>query len=324
MKRYYMFIIYFWTLSLSAGIGSEWCYSQASKQLQEGNWEQARDTINQLLIDSPDQPDLLYDAGVASYRLKEFENAEAYLTSVTEKELPDVQLKKQAHFNLGNTKVALNHFEHAIEEYNKVLRIDPRDKRAQHNRDKAKQLLQEQQNKQSSPEKKEQESDKKEKSEQNDQQKQNEQKEAESGSENKKSSNAEQKKEQSANNEKDGKQEDDPYNKSEDQKSSDNKDQLGNSHASPSDKTEHNQSKNNHSHHTQKQEKEQAMQEGKEAVADYREEQRKEFEKKLAPGEKWMARALRQLEKVEEAEQKKLIKATIQKQSVGNNGHNCW
>ena len=67
------------------------------------------------------------------------------------------------------------------------------------------------------------------------------------------------------------------------------------------------------------------MQEGAaEDPGEYRKEELEALEKQLPQHEKWMARALQQLEKAEEKEQKKIIKAHVQKQAVGQNGQNCW
>ena len=64
-----------WMIPVHAGIVSEWTYSNACNAAQKEDWKCAQDSFKKLLVEDSDRPDLLYDAGVAAYRLQEFEKA---------------------------------------------------------------------------------------------------------------------------------------------------------------------------------------------------------------------------------------------------------
>jgi Ca-activated chloride channel family protein len=129
-------------------MSSSWAYGKAISYAQEGDWANAQKQMNQLIVNAPDQADLLYDNGVAAYRLGEFQKAAAYFKEVTE--LPNVpdNLKKQAHFNLGNSNVTLNQLSDAIKQYQEVLAIDAENEPAKHNLAKVQEMLRQQQQKQ--------------------------------------------------------------------------------------------------------------------------------------------------------------------------------
>ena len=113
--------------------GSELSYSCAIKDAQHGKWEEAQKKLSLMVVNEPDRADILYDMGVASFELKDFEKARAYFQRVTELEDVPEQLKQQAQFNLGNTYVELKKLHEAIEQYEAVLAQKPDDERAKHN-----------------------------------------------------------------------------------------------------------------------------------------------------------------------------------------------
>ncbi len=347
MNQWKAVLLCLWVLPLHAGVSSEWSYSQASCAAQKGDWKDTQKCICSLLVEEPDRPDLLYDAGVTAYKLKEFEKADAYFSAVIKQENAESALKKQAHFNRGNTKVALHKLEDALAAYEQALAIDPDDQKACHNRDTVKEMLeqqkQQQQNKKSQEDKdKKQEDTKSEDKQQNSQQgdesnerkdSQDQQKSDDSDSQQQKqgqekkqedSSEAEQQKQQSSDDKQDGQHENETGNKTDNKQSDDKKDQFSDDHASSSQDTTHQKHKRDESQDIKRDGKEQEMQAGNEDPGDYRQEELSEIEKKLPEHEKWMARALQQLEKAEEKEQKKLIKVQTHKQVAGNNEQNCW
>jgi len=318
-----------------AGFNSEFNYSKATALAQEGDWQAAQEKYHSLLVNEPDRPDLLYDAGVSSYRLKQFEQADAYFSSAAAQEQIDPLLKKQTLFNLGNTKVALNQLEKALTQYDAALQIAPDDERIRENQEKVKQMLEQQkQEQQQSDKNKDQQNKDQQKDQGNEEQKgqesadqkqQQKQNQSQKKQKEEQSSAHEQQKEQSSDQKEEGEHEQSTDDESNRQQPDNKQNDLGNNHDSPLQETHHQQQKKDESHHTQKQEKEQAVQSGEERVGDYRQEQLKELEAQLDPNEKWMARVMYQLEKVEEQEQKKLIKASVQKQT-GHHGYNqnCW
>ena len=98
-------ILLLFTCGLRADLSTEIKYGQAMQQAQQGNWEQAHNQLNQLVTDNPDRSDILYDSGVAAYRLKKFDSAQAYFKRVAEFDDVTINLKERAHFNLGNAYV---------------------------------------------------------------------------------------------------------------------------------------------------------------------------------------------------------------------------
>ena len=338
MKKELSILCCLWVVSLSAGIGSEMSYSNAIALAQQEAWQPTQDQLNALLVDQPDRTDLLYDAGVSSYRLQQFEQAHAYFNSALTGNSITIDLKKQAHFNLGNTKVALNQLPEAIEQYDEVLKLDPQNEAAQQNQALVKKMLEEQQKKQKqekNDQKDEKQRQKKDRDEdqgssEDDKQDQEEEKSGEdSQQDNEKedspSSAAEDKKNERSDQQQKGQQEQRADNKPDHKQTDNQQNNLSESHDSPSQETRHQQQQKDESHHTQKEQKEQAAQVGQEVTTDYRQEELKKIEDQLDPRDKWMARALQKLEQQEEHEQKKMIKATVQKQT-GQNGQlqNDW
>lgn len=125
----------------------------------QGNWGQAMTKMNQCLVNNPDNPSIIYDAGVASYKLGQAKQAADYFKRVTSVVNAEPMLREHAYFNLGNAHVALKAYQDAVTAYKKALEIDPQDLRAQKNLEKAKELLrkqQEQQKKEEQQQKKQQ------------------------------------------------------------------------------------------------------------------------------------------------------------------------
>lgn len=324
---------------LSATGTSTWDYAKATKAAQAGDWHNAQTILSSLLVEEPDNSSLLYDVGVAAYRLEQPEKAVAYFSSAHET-AQDVQLKEQSLFNRANAYVSLKEFEKALEDYGSVLSLNPANESAKHNRDKVKEMLEQQKQQQKNQEQKQ---DQKQKQQENkDQQSQNDEgqtdqnqqkseshekqeqsKESQSKSDQDNSADSKQEQQQSSNDQKDGKQEQHSNEKSNDQDTDNQQDQLGRDHASSSKESTPKPQEKSEPQDTQRQEKEQAMQAGQEA-GDYRKEEMAALEKQLPEYEKWMARAMQQLEKAEEKEQKKMIKAHVAKQAVGRDGQNCW
>jgi len=156
VKMYYGCVIMFLLLvyPLSARLFAGLDYDFASYAAQQGNWEQAQKLLSPLLIDSQD-PDLLYDLGVVFCENGDLKTACIYFSHAAECEgVPD-ELCERARFNTGNTWVALDKLENAIEQYEKVLAINFTNKFAQHNLDKVKKMLEQKQKQQEEQKQKE-------------------------------------------------------------------------------------------------------------------------------------------------------------------------
>lgn len=163
-------IIFFLVCSfpLHARLLDEVQYSLATADAQKNNWEQAEQRINKLLVNTPDRPDLLYDAGVIAHRNKKFEQAHACFEHGLQ--CPDVKpsLQEQLCFNAGNTCVELQQLKEAINYYEKVLALNNKHERARHNLEVVKNML-----KQEEQEKKQQQEQEQKNNQNNEQQKQN-------------------------------------------------------------------------------------------------------------------------------------------------------
>jgi len=147
VKIYYGYVIILLLLvhllptRLSAGLD----YDFASHAAQQGNWKQAQKSLSSLLVNSHDRADLLYDSGVVSYENGDIQEACAYFSDAAVCEGVSDELRERAHFNAGNTRVALDELEDAIEQYEKVLAINSTNKFAQHNLEKVKEMLKQKQ-----------------------------------------------------------------------------------------------------------------------------------------------------------------------------------
>lgn len=346
----YLRLLLFCVVPLKAHLLS---YDTAAAYAQKGKWQEAQKNMNELMIHTPDRPEFMYDSGVAAYRLGEFEKATAYFENVTRLENVTPDLQKQAHFNLGNTKVALNQLTDAIAQYEKVLAIEPDNHQAKHNLEKVKEMIKQQQSKnnqkqeqkknkpqQNNKEKENKSSDQKNKQDNQDQSDTKQEPQKSEGQEKSSKSNGESQPEQSsangnqekqdnADNDQKGKEKKDSKDISNQDHRDTKQDELCGNHASPSQQQndrEQKQKSKAASQSTNNEKKEQGMQTGMASggAKDVRHEEQKELEQQLAPHERWMARVLVHQEKADEIAQKELIKTHIGKQLAGRNGQNCW
>lgn len=119
-------------------------YDSAIRAAQNGNWQDAHTVLNSIVTDNPDNAEVLHDAGVAAYKLGNFNQAVACFARAGEIS-KDKDLCFDARFKAGNASVANKDLSSALEYYNKALVIKPNDEYARHNRDRVAQMLQEQQ-----------------------------------------------------------------------------------------------------------------------------------------------------------------------------------
>lgn len=328
--------------SLNAAVSSVLDYGKAIVMAQQGDWKNSQERLRNLIIDAPDRADLLYDAGVAAYRLAEHEKAAAYFDAAAHKD--DGALKQQALFNRGNAQVALKKYHEAIDAYESVLKREPDHEPARHNLEKVRQLLAQQENKQqqqgnndqqkdSQDQQQEQQSDAgdgqgkndKQKDAQQGKQQNNEQKEGDqdedkkSGNDAQQSAGKEDKKEGGKQN-KQGKKKDDSNKEANEQQTADKNDELSDNHDSSSG------SKKSESQPTKNDTKSQEIQAGAidDGEKERKEDDRAQLLEQLGADKKWMAQILDRQEKADEKAQKKLVKATVDKALAGEHGQNCW
>jgi hypothetical protein len=340
-------------VSISAALPVEWDYSKAIQIAQQGDWQRAQQKMVPLLITEPERADLLYDMGVSSYKVREFQKAAAYFERAAMQSNAPVPLQTQAHFNLANSYVALEKLPEAIAEYEAVLAREPAHTMAAHNLKKIKERLRQQQRSQS-------------KDQQNRQQQQqpntqDKQQQASSADTQDNATNQEQEKKQHSSAPVPQQEKNQRNEKKEQQQSPGQKDASSDLTTRPEHQQERNQKNNqqgqekkkshqatdqnksneqshnqpdNHTHssaqssaavskgngtnHKMKEQKEQ-----KGAVEEI-EPGTKTIQPQFAPEEQWMAQILAEQEKIDQAAQKALIKGTVAKQRAGKHGQQGW
>jgi len=119
---------------------------RAAVRAQKGDWAGSKGMLQELLIQYPDNAHILYDLGVAAYKLNEFDQAHAYFTSAAHN-ADKKQLKEQALFNQGNVLFQQKKLQEAIDAYDSVLKINKLNKPAQHNKEVAQKMLDDQKEK---------------------------------------------------------------------------------------------------------------------------------------------------------------------------------
>ena len=144
---------------------------RAAYAAQKNDWKKADGLLKDLVTKHPDDSELLYDTGVSSFELKQFNKAQAYFKNAAQNATNE--LKQQAHFNCGNSCVELKQLQEAIEQYEAVLAINHEHEKAKHNLEIVKQMLEQEKQQQQNQDQKQQQ-DKKDNSsdkQQSDQQK---------------------------------------------------------------------------------------------------------------------------------------------------------
>lgn len=135
-------------LCMSMHMYSFFDYDRAIGWAQQNLWSDAGKLLNRLVTTEPDNPAVVYDAGVASFNNKDYQQAKAYFESAAQNDKAPKALKSQAYFNKGNAHVALQELKEALLSYEQTLMINPEDQQAQHNYGMVKQMLEQQEQEQ--------------------------------------------------------------------------------------------------------------------------------------------------------------------------------
>jgi len=326
-------------------------YDLATYAAQQGNWDQAKEKLSKALVEAHDQSDLLYDTGVASYQLGDFTQANAYFCQAAAREDISTVLKEQAYFNSGNTCVALNELESAIDQYEKVLAINSHNKYAQHNLEQVKQILEQQHQNQQDNQKNDsseqnqqennsdgsneqdqeqradnQSNDNQSNNENNDQSKENDEHASQDG----------QQKERKTESGADGKEREDEGKKQgqRDKTENNKKRDHENNTKKKSDNAQAQQQQNNVNNHNTTPEKDESTSpnsqdresnEKKQSMASQdgaNSEAQKDISDKLQ--DPWLVQVLQKQEERDRQVNKQLMEAKIRDQFAGKDGQNCW
>lgn len=190
-KIFFLFIFSFFSVY-------PFSYDSAIYTAQKGDIKAADEQLRTIVVNSPDDADVLYDAGVLAYELHNHTQAAAYFNRAAHcTEHQDKSLCFRAHFNAGNVCVDNKELQRALEHYNEALLIEPDNEYALHNRDRVMQMLQEQEQ-QKQDDQKDQKNDKNQQDNKKDDKDQN--KDDQSGDKNDQQNNDQQSSDQQKNN----------------------------------------------------------------------------------------------------------------------------
>lgn len=154
-------------------------YDRAIGYAQKNLWQDAGNILNRIVAKDPDNPELVYDAGVVAFNNKDYQQAKAYFESTAQNDKAPKGLKAQAYFNKGNTHVALEELKEALLSYEQALMLNPDDQQAKHNHEVVKKMLEQQEHDQQQQDQKSDKQNKKDRSkdQSRDQQKDNQKQE---------------------------------------------------------------------------------------------------------------------------------------------------
>jgi hypothetical protein len=334
------FIIFFVCL-ISNVYACEWfAHDKAASLMQQGKWAEAKEVLQKVVIDKPDSPEVLYDAGIASYRTKDFNQALAYFNQVTNlKRATEVQ-KEQAYFNAGNTAVELKKLKEAIEFFEAALRINPNNEQAKYNLEKVKEMLKQQQeqqkqkeekeNKEQKENNKEEQENKSQEKQQDKNQKEQQKKDQQDKSETQNQPGGEQEKggENSDKNEKGEKkpQENQEQAKKDkeqekEQQQAQSKEEQEKNQGEKEDESQGESEQEQEESDEEQRKKEEEKEQGRGSLA---QDDKKQKDEKAQKVEAWLAHLLKEQEEKDAALNKQMIKATVNKTLVGKDGQNCW
>ena len=170
------------TAFFSAGAALADKASSANKRgieaFDKQNYEESAKYFTDALVERPGSPELRYNRGTALSSLNKTDEALKELIGAAD-QLKTSSQTAAAHFNAGNTLLASNNPEAAIEEYKRAVKLDQSSRDIRHNLELAVRMLNQQKKEQEQEQQKEKEQkengDQKNKQDQKDQEKKNEQ-----------------------------------------------------------------------------------------------------------------------------------------------------
>lgn len=160
-----------------------WGEHSAVNTYRAGDYRGALSQFETLLIERPDDAQLLYNAGKAAYKTQEYDAAASYFERAAKQKEIDCTLAEHTWFDLGNTHVKQKKWQEALSSYEQVLTLNPEHKEAQEMIEKIKKLLeqQKQQEKQSQNQDSKQNQDKNQQQQNNNQEQNNDQQQNQDG-----------------------------------------------------------------------------------------------------------------------------------------------
>jgi Ca-activated chloride channel family protein len=339
MNYIFFALIFFFCSSSTLHAMTGLHYGRAITSAQKEDWKSAHDQLNNLVIDAPNRPDLLYDSGVASYKTDNFEEAYAYFDQAAQNSQKDKLLQEKAYFNLGNVAVQLEKLEDAIAHYEKTLELNPDNQYAKHNLETVKKMLEQQQQQ---DQKNDQKDDKQDKQDQKKDEKQEQDKnqQNDNSSQDEKSEDKKEDKGQDSDGDNDS---GDEGNQEQDKKSGKDKERNRDEKSEGKQKEEKRDQKSDQKKNGDKGEKQKEERQHdktpEQQQPDSEDNDKNEAEKKqvnpaalaaendedlFGKNEQWMARLLRAREDADQDSNKKMIKAMVDDKLAGHEGQRCW
>jgi len=338
--------IFIINIVLTSSLHALFDHDKAVCAAQQGDYARALSLLQRSVTNTPDDPSVVYDAGVAAYKTGDLEQADAYFSATAESPKAEQSLREQAYFNRGNVHATQKKYREAIEDYTKALEINPDNERTKHNLEIVKKLLQEQQKQEQQQQKKDNDKDKDKSQQQQDKDQQNknnddqqdndddnngdQQSQSKSGG---KGDSPEQEKAQK----KDGRQ--DKGNGSERERKDEGK-QKGDQgerdkpkqnmqqpdKQNPGDSEREKQQRENKAQHAKSNEKQKQQEQSQQgSVAQNSAQQQDSMNNEaLSKLDARLVKVLAEQEKHDAQLNKKMIKATVGNTVVGYEGQNCW
>ncbi|HUS34965.1 MAG TPA: VWA domain-containing protein [Verrucomicrobiae bacterium] len=157
--------------------------ARAYRDYKNGNFKDARNEYERLLEKRPDDPNLNYNAGAASYRAGAYDKAAKEFSNATK--APELDLQARAYYNLGNANYRLGSgqptpdkkmalWRQAVQNFESAMKLNPQDADAKFNHELVQKQLEElkkqqqQQKQDKNDDKDEKKNDKKEQQQQQD------------------------------------------------------------------------------------------------------------------------------------------------------------
>ena len=321
---YFLWIgLFFSTVSSASWFAKD----RAVLKAQKGDWPGARTQLTRALVDAPDDAATLYDAGVASYKTGDMNQAVAYFKRATEVSVCPPSIKEQSYFNCGNTCVQQKELQKALECYDMTLKLNEKNERARHNKDVVKKMLEQQKQQEQKNQENKQNNDTKKDANDSSQQQQKENKENRQNSSN--TSPDQQEKDERSDTQQDP--QDSEEHGGQEKKDSDEQraqeQKKREEHAGQQGEQEREQQEQkNHSQASQQQESgKQAREQQQEDTQEHkRQEASAKHEGKEQKLTGWMAQLLKEQEQRDARVNKQLMQVAVSKKMVGEDGQNCW
>lgn|GEM_PF-6337598 len=135
MKRciVYGILTFFGNVSFSVSPNLFDRHDQSVFYAQRDEWDKAHEVMQSLVTSRYDSGEVLYDAGVTSFKKKEYTAAAAYFEHAAHGNDIPGDLKERALFNAGNAHYMLHNLTQATEYYQKVIAHNSGNMRARHN-----------------------------------------------------------------------------------------------------------------------------------------------------------------------------------------------